>query len=111
MLNDEWFDVEPRSGSKALDRVLDRLGVHEMTKRECVAEPVLRTHLAGLSSLVLVTAGSSPNARRTLAVAAGRGVPCRWVIVTEPGYGRAAVPADAVVIRAGDVEDGKAIAV
>jgi uncharacterized protein (DUF58 family) len=108
-INDEWFEVEPRTGAKALDRVLDRLGVHELSRRPCAAGAHLRRHLAGVSSLVLVTAGASSSARDVVDLAARRGIPCRWVIVNEPGYGHASVPRDAVVVPAADIEDGKAI--
>ncbi len=109
LINDEWFEVEPRAGAKALDRVLDRLGVHELSRRRCSAGVLLGERLAGVSSLVLVTTGASPCAREVIDLAAARGIPCHWAIVTEPGYGHASVPLDAVVVPAADVEDGKAI--
>ena len=108
-INDEWFDVMPRSGAKALDRVLDRLGVHELTRRSCSAGSSFRQRLAGISTLVLITAGSTRCAREIVDIAAARGIPCRWAIVTEPGYAKASVPVDAVVVPAADIEDGKAI--
>jgi uncharacterized protein (DUF58 family) len=109
LVNDEWFGVEPRSGAKALDRVLDRLGVHELTRRDCSASSSLKERLGGVSSLVVVSAGASACARELVNMAAARGVPCRWAIVTEPGYGQARVPLDAVIVPAADIEDGKAI--
>ncbi len=110
LVNEEWFDVEPRTGTRALDRVLDRLGVHELTKRPCTPGAQLRPRLSGISSLVLVSSGATPAAREVVDLAARRGTPCRWAIVTTPGFGSAEVPRDAIVIEAADIDEGRAIA-
>ena len=110
LIDDHWFSVEPRAGERALDRILDRLSVHQLSKRQCAFEAALDERLAGLSMLVLVTVGTSTASSRAFARARERGIPCRWAIVSEPGNRPAPVPVDAVVVHAADVEDGVALA-
>jgi uncharacterized protein (DUF58 family) len=98
-LDAEVFPVDPRAGARALDRVLDRLGVHEFAVTERDGADVLLRSLHAMSSLVLVTAGFEPRHAELRTRVARSGVPCRWVAVREPLVSRPAPEPIAVVER------------
>ncbi|GEM_PF-530670 len=109
VIDEDAFGVEPRAGVRALDRVLDRLGVHELTRRPRDTVAAITPLLPQLSSLVLVTAGAAPRHQAIVEVARRRGVPCRWGAVREP-TAAAAAPDGAIPIDVVTIEDGRTIA-
>ncbi len=109
VIDEDLFEIEPRAGERALDRVLDRLGVHELTRRSRDTVAAITPLLPQLSSLVLVTAGAAPRHRTIVELAHRRGVPCRWAAVREPTAAEVEA-GDATLIEVGTIEDGGAIA-
>ncbi len=85
VLDIETFRVEPRTGHAALDAVLDRLGVHQLSDAEKPIAETLKETAPSASSVVLVTADESPRRRAIVDGLALRGVPLRWVRVLEKG--------------------------
>jgi uncharacterized protein (DUF58 family) len=83
MVDDRALRVEPRTGTNALDLVLDRLAVHRLTEAESVVEAVLVGHESALSTLVLVTADESPRRHAFVSGLVRRGLPVRWVSLVE----------------------------
>jgi uncharacterized protein (DUF58 family) len=109
LIDDEPFPILPRCGARALDAVLDRLAVHELTDAERAAQAALRERLAEMSSLVVISAEVTQRARDVVDAARARGVPARWTIVTDSSLDLHAVPATAAMVEAEAVEAGRPV--
>lgn len=109
LIDETSFAVEPRAGISALNRVLDRLGVHELSRQTASSEEVLTSLLPRCSALVLVTAGVAPRHAALAALARGRGVPCSWAAVAEPTAAPAPLPAGVTLVELHTVESGGAL--
>jgi uncharacterized protein (DUF58 family) len=109
LIDDEPFSVFPHTGSRALDTVLDRLAVHELTSSERPVLGALRERLAMASSLLLLTAGAPARGRILFEAAQAQGVPCRWAMVVDAAGADAATPGESLVITEQAVEEGRPI--
>lgn len=108
LLDLERFAIEPRSGRAALDATLDRLAVHELAADEAPVEGAIEEAAKALSSLVLITADSTPRRAALVEKLGAAGIPVLWACVTPDGVpGGAAPGARAVSVSA--IERGEAL--
>jgi uncharacterized protein (DUF58 family) len=107
LINDEAFEIRPRTGARALDAVLDHLAVHELVSSERAVLGAVRERLAATSGLVVVSAGASDRGRALVEAARARGLPCRWALVVEAGRASIAPPLEAAVVTVDAVEAGR----
>ncbi|MBN2195369.1 MAG: DUF58 domain-containing protein [Polyangiaceae bacterium] len=108
LIDEAVFGVEPRAGKRALDRVLDRLAVHELTGQRCATADALTTRLSRFSALVLVSAGAAARHRSIVELARRRNVPIRWAAVADPAFSPSDT-ANATVVDVDTIEEGRVI--
>jgi uncharacterized protein (DUF58 family) len=87
MLDIDRFAIEPRSGRAALDAVLDRLAVYNLTAADAPVEGAIEEAAKSLSSIVLITADQSPRRSSLVDRLGAAGIPVSWVCVVPDGAG------------------------
>lgn len=108
MLDIDRFAIEPRSGRAALDAVLDRLAVYNLTAADAPVEGAIEEAAKSLSSIVLITADQSPRRSSLVDRLGAAGIPVSWVCVVPDGAG-AAAGSTVRFVSASAIERGEAL--
>jgi uncharacterized protein (DUF58 family) len=103
LVDTEATVISPRAGKPALDSVLDRLAVHELTTKDTDAAAAIEERVGPLSALVLVTADSSPARRALVRDLRAQGLDVHWMVAVEEAAA-APDPADATGVTVADIE-------